>query len=466
LPGQEPDDGFSGDLNMNTLTRHNRAMVRVGAVLAAFLAVVLTPGWRLSPVMADEWGGTTSISEAMANEPSIMSEMPMQIVLTSGLLGKSVRNMKGEELGRLGDIVLTPDQTSASYVVISRGGFLGLGERLFAVPWTAVSVSSDGRRITTAINRSELTSEASFDRLAWPDVGETRWSEMPYYSDSMQTFNPDQGAFPLRRVSQITRLDAGNRQGKFLGSLENLGIERASGRVVYGVVSLDGGLLTPKKMAAVPWDMVILQDEPAVAGINLDRKAMESVAFEKSQWPNWGERGYSMMLYRTFGEEPYQQVYGYAAAEERTGTTEPWMTGSDYNARFNASSIETIRGTVQSVGTFRPASHAVSGLLLTIRTPDGRTVSVQGGPRPYITRMEFNINTGNDVTVTGSNVQIGGRQVLIASQIGTAGRTLKLRDPSGSPLWTSPDLRAKFPAPAGRTHEPTEKDYPGGDMGY
>jgi sporulation protein YlmC with PRC-barrel domain len=451
---------------MNTLTRHNRAMVRLGVVMVAFLAVAISPGWRLSAVLADEWGGTTPISDAMTNEPSVINEMPMQIVLTSGLLGTSVRNIKGEELGRLNDIVLTPDQTAASYVVLSQGGFLGIGERFYAVPWTAISISADGKKITTGIGRSELTKESSFSRLAWPDVGETRWSEMPYSSDSMLTFNPNEATFQLRRVSLITKLDAGNRQGKFLGNLDNLGIERASGRVVYGVVSLRGGLLEPKKLTAVPWDMVILQSEPAVAGINLDKKVLESVAFGESQWPNWGERSYSMMLYRTFGEEPYQQVYGYAATEERTGTTEPWISGSEYNARFDASSIETIHGIVQSVGTFRPASHAVSGLLLTVRDTDGSLVTVQGGPRPYITRMEFSINPGSDVVVTGSRVQIGAREVLIATQIGTSGSTLKLRDSRGNPMWTNGDLQAKFPAPVGRTHEPSQSDYPGGDMGY
>lgn len=438
-------------------------MMRVSVLLVAFVVIVTGPGWRLSPVMADELGNSPG---AITTEPATMDEMPLQIVRSSAILGKNITNAKGEAIGRLQDIVLTPDQTSASYVVLRRGGFLSIGGQVYAVPWTAITISSDGKTVTTGIVASELNKESSFSRTAWPDVGETRWSEMPYYSDSMQTFNPDEGTFQLRRVSRITALNAGNRQGQFLGNLNDLGIERASGRVVYGVVSLGGGLLEQVKLAAIPWDMVILQSSPAVAGINLTRNQLESVAFEKTRWPNWGDRSYSLMLYNSFGEQPGAQVYGYATSEERGGMTEPWVAGSDYNSRFNASTIETIHGTVQKVGTFRPASHAVSGLLLTVSLPDGRTVMVQGGPKPYVTRTGFAVMPGMAVYVSGSKATIGGQDVLMASEISTATSTLRLRDSSGVPVWTSKDLSARFPAPAGAKEEPSQSDYPGGDMGY
>lgn len=68
----------------------------------------------------------------------------------SALVGKSVRNLQGKELGQIEELVIATTGEVA-YAVLSFGGFLGMGDKLFAVPWTALAHSPDGEFLTLDI---------------------------------------------------------------------------------------------------------------------------------------------------------------------------------------------------------------------------------------------------------------------------------------------------------------------------
>jgi sporulation protein YlmC with PRC-barrel domain len=65
----------------------------------------------------------------------------------STLLGAAVKTTQGETLGTITDLVIDPQGVRPMMVVISRGGFLGLGASYIAVPWWEVRPASDGRRV-------------------------------------------------------------------------------------------------------------------------------------------------------------------------------------------------------------------------------------------------------------------------------------------------------------------------------
>ena len=136
---------------------------------------------------------------------------------------------------------------------------------------------------------------------------------------------------------------------------------------------------------------------------------------------------------------------------------EPWLADSEYNGSFDTSSITTINGTISSVGTFKPTPYALTGLALTVKTSDGRSLMVQCGPSRFMSRMGFGFKEGSDVTVTGSLVKSGGSTVIMATEIISEGRTLTLRDSEGDPLWMSSEAPREFPAPSPRAGN--MKDY-------
>ena len=63
----------------------------------------------------------------------------------SKLRGTTVVNSKNEKVGEVDDLVVGKDRVL--FAIIQVGGFLGLGSRLIAVPYTSLQISDDGRRI-------------------------------------------------------------------------------------------------------------------------------------------------------------------------------------------------------------------------------------------------------------------------------------------------------------------------------
>ena len=79
-------------------------------------------------------------------------------------------------------------------------------------------------------------------------------------------------------------------------------------------------------------------------------------------------------------------------------------------------------------------------------TDDGKMMMIHVAPRSYVDRQNISFHPGDAVTITGSLTKAGRREVLVASQIQTADKTLSLRDQSGKPLW-NPELSGSQRAP-------------------
>ena len=73
------------------------------------------------------------------------------------LLGKSVRAMNGDDLGRIIDIIIDRDGRPRA-AVIDFGGFLGVGSRKIAVDWRVLKFTTEGKvgRLTLQLNRNQV----------------------------------------------------------------------------------------------------------------------------------------------------------------------------------------------------------------------------------------------------------------------------------------------------------------------
>src|SRR6266545_4609381 len=66
-----------------------------------------------------------------------------RVMGASTLTGDSVRNPAGEDLGKIEEIMIDVPTGRVAYAVLSFGGFLGLGDKLFAVPWGNLTLDED-----------------------------------------------------------------------------------------------------------------------------------------------------------------------------------------------------------------------------------------------------------------------------------------------------------------------------------
>lgn len=101
-------------------------------------------------------------------------------IRTSKLIGMEVRNNKNKVLGNIEDLVMD-NQGRVRYAAMSRGGILGIGDKLFAVPFCCATIKADKEDaeehyVHFDVNESKLENSPGFDQDNWPDVGtSTYW---------------------------------------------------------------------------------------------------------------------------------------------------------------------------------------------------------------------------------------------------------------------------------------------------
>jgi sporulation protein YlmC with PRC-barrel domain len=96
-------------------------------------------------------------------------------VKASKVIGERVKNQKGDELGTIQEIVIEGQNGRIVYVVLSYGGFLGLGDKLFAIPWDALSHTEGQEFYVLDVDRDQLQAAPGFDKDHWPDTADPRW---------------------------------------------------------------------------------------------------------------------------------------------------------------------------------------------------------------------------------------------------------------------------------------------------
>ena len=97
-----------------------------------------------------------------------MKEVP-QVLSATTLMGDQVVNPQGEQLGTVEEFMLDLDNGRVSYIVLSFGGFLGLGDKLFAIPWEALTVNTDDHTLILNLEKELLENAPGFDKDNWPD---------------------------------------------------------------------------------------------------------------------------------------------------------------------------------------------------------------------------------------------------------------------------------------------------------
>ncbi len=95
----------------------------------------------------------------------------------STLMGNDVYNHKEENLGNIKEIMLDMRSGNVCYAVLSFGGFLGMGEKLFAVPWSALTLDTENKRFVLDVEVDRLKKAPGFDKDAWPDMADASWAQ-------------------------------------------------------------------------------------------------------------------------------------------------------------------------------------------------------------------------------------------------------------------------------------------------
>lgn len=97
-------------------------------------------------------------------------------VLSAGTLtGDPIRNSKGEDLGKVEELMIDLEEGRISYAVVSFGGFLGINSKFFAIPWGLLRVDTDQECVILDIDKEVLENGPGFDKNNWPDTPTREW---------------------------------------------------------------------------------------------------------------------------------------------------------------------------------------------------------------------------------------------------------------------------------------------------
>jgi sporulation protein YlmC with PRC-barrel domain len=476
---------------MNGKSNWGRVSWMVGALLP--LVVGITSAANLNSTQPST---NQPVQQDQQVTPSPEQTTPFQPKLerAKDLIGSKVVNDQDEHLGTVKDIVLTPNRDGINYVVLAReSGTWGLGEKYFAVPWSQFQVRPGEKLlILSGVSKAELDKAPGFDKDHWPAMARANWlgiEPAPGMTPSEHAATPapsEQGmpttpesqaarAVPMTDIQQfrLTKLLGShirNLQGEDLGKLDNAMIDVNQGRLAYGLVAIRSGFLGMNKdFAAVPWTALNWTEQPGVARLDANKETLASIAFSRDNFPNLADPQYSRQLYERFHATPYWeegQNLGFIPGQEKPSVNPPTsgetkapnsgMTAPNAAAKeegisyhtgkhalsYNPSTVETIHGKVTSVGSYRIEGTSVHGVLLHVKTDAGKTLRVQAGPRPFLDSQNIRFHEGDAVTITGSMVKAGNHEILLASQVQMANRTVDLRAPDGKPLWNLEQYQA------------------------
>lgn len=98
----------------------------------------------------------------------------------SEVMGYTVKNAEGQELGEIEDLVIDPEHGRIAYAVLSFGGFLGMGDKLFAIPWDAMKPLPAQETIMFDVTKEKLENAPGFDKNNWPDMADREWGSKVY----------------------------------------------------------------------------------------------------------------------------------------------------------------------------------------------------------------------------------------------------------------------------------------------
>lgn len=93
------------------------------------------------------------------------------------LIGNDVYNHKEESLGDIKEIMLDIRSGKVSYAVLSFGAFWGMGAKLFAVPWHALTLDTTNKRFILNIEKDRLSGAPGFDQDKWPNMADSTWAK-------------------------------------------------------------------------------------------------------------------------------------------------------------------------------------------------------------------------------------------------------------------------------------------------
>jgi len=123
--------------------------------------------------------GTTALGQESGKKQAAKNITVSKVFRASTIKGMAVYNLEGDRVGTIDELVIDVEKGQVVYAALSVGGFLGAGDKLFAIPWREFTLEMDQKDkfFRLDIDKDKLKAAEGFDKNAWPDVADPKWAE-------------------------------------------------------------------------------------------------------------------------------------------------------------------------------------------------------------------------------------------------------------------------------------------------
>lgn len=210
---------------------------------------------------------------------------------SSDLLGMDVRNAAGESLGDIYDFAVDAKSGRILYAVITYGGTLGIGDKLFAVAPSALKVNDKRDAVMLEVSQADLKGAEGFDANKWPAGPDARWGKSAQGNTDAGNAKNQQ----LVRLSSLDDLDVYNEANEKLGDIYGFAVDLQKGQIQYIAMQYGGVVGVGSKYFAIPYKAAAIKaPDLKTSNVNFVINAMKGdfegqQGFDTKTWPATGD---------------------------------------------------------------------------------------------------------------------------------------------------------------------------------
>jgi sporulation protein YlmC with PRC-barrel domain len=113
----------------------------------------------------------------------------VQFLSATTIIGDRIENDDGDVLGELKELMIDCDTGRIAYAVLSFGGLMGLGNKLFAIPWESLELDADQQCFLLNVDKERLKGAPGFDKSQWPSHADASFIDQVFrYYDVQPPF--------------------------------------------------------------------------------------------------------------------------------------------------------------------------------------------------------------------------------------------------------------------------------------
>jgi len=125
------------------------------------------------------------------NSEGELANTPVERLTASSIVGDAVENLQGEKLGSIDNLMINLKTGMVEYAVLEFGAFLGIGGKLFAIPFSELTVQPEKKLFVLNCERDFLENLPGFDKTHWPDTNDPYFDDVNlYWRLSPRAFDP------------------------------------------------------------------------------------------------------------------------------------------------------------------------------------------------------------------------------------------------------------------------------------